>query len=262
MIVSKRSSFSIFRSVVFALILREMHTRFGKLNIGYIWAIAEPAAQVVLLTFVFGIAGGLLMPDVAFPVFVLTGVLPYGFFRTIIAQSMAAIDANRGLFGYRQVKPFDAFVARALLEIVIHFVTFLVLIGVIWWLGFDIRIHDPVRFIAITALFVVFSFSLSIIFTVLAVFNRELRKIIPIALSPFFFISAIFYPMALVPEKFLSFILWNPLLHFVELFREYYFESYPRSEKVSLTYIALATLVLTFIAMASYRRNRFKIITT
>lgn len=257
-----RSSLRIFKSVVFALMLREMHTRFGKLNIGYVWAIVDPAAQVVMLTFILGFAAAIVMPGVAFPVFVLTGVLPYGLFRAIVTQNMAAIDANRGLFGYRQVKPFDAFVARTTLEMVIHLVTFLVLIGTISWLGWEVTIFDPLMFIAVALLMALFSFSLGILLTIAASFNRELRKIIPLALTPFFFISGVFYPMKAIPEKYLPLIIWNPLLHFIELLREAYFESYPRTDRVSLLYLVFITLVATFAAMASYRANRLRLVTS
>lgn len=240
--------------------LREMHTRFGKLNVGYIWAIVDPAAQVVMMTAVLGFAASMVMPGVAFPVFVATGILPYGMFRTIIAQNMAAVDANRGLFGYRQVKPFDTFVARTTLELVIHLITFLVLIGSIYWLGWDVRAHDPLMFILTALLLAIFSFSLSVLFTVLASFIRELKKIIPLALTPLFFLSGVFYPMKLIPEKYLPLLIWNPLLHFIELLRESYFESYPKSDQVSVLYTVFITLGTTFLALACYRANRLRLL--
>ncbi len=42
--------------VIHALILREIKSRFGRLKLGYLWAVFEPAAFVALFSLIFALA--------------------------------------------------------------------------------------------------------------------------------------------------------------------------------------------------------------
>lgn len=56
------------------------------------------------------------MPDISFPIFLVNGIIPYFIFSDIAIRSLKSIEANKGLFNYRPVKPVDTVVARTLLE--------------------------------------------------------------------------------------------------------------------------------------------------
>lgn len=44
-----RSGFEVQKVTVEALFLREIRTRFGKFRLGYLWAILEPSAHLLIL---------------------------------------------------------------------------------------------------------------------------------------------------------------------------------------------------------------------
>jgi len=122
-----RTPWQIQRAVVYALFLREMKTRFGSKRLGYFWAILEPAAIIIVFWAMFGLAMRSGLPGVDYPMFLLTGMLPYHLFANIVNKSMAAFEANQGLFNYRQVKPFDTLVTRCLVECVVYLLVFIIL---------------------------------------------------------------------------------------------------------------------------------------
>jgi len=51
--VSMRTPWQIQKSVVFALFLRELKTRFGAYKFGYVWLLLEPMAHVIVLSLIF-----------------------------------------------------------------------------------------------------------------------------------------------------------------------------------------------------------------
>ena len=116
-----RSGFEVQKVTVEALFLREIRTRFGKFRLGYLWAILEPSAHLLILLGIFGYIMHRTMPDISFPVFLLNGLIPFFIFSSISNRSVGAIEANQGLFNYRPVKPIDTIIARALLETLIQF---------------------------------------------------------------------------------------------------------------------------------------------
>src|SRR5258708_4338178 len=94
--------------VIGALMMGELHTRYGRDNIGFLWIIGEP------LLFALGVEAmwslfnrqehGLpLIP------FILTGYLPLVLWRHVNNRALACVQSNRGLLFHRQVKLLDMF---------------------------------------------------------------------------------------------------------------------------------------------------------
>ena len=113
--MDKRSSWQIQKAVFHALAIRELKTRFGGYRLGYFWAVFEPLSHILVLSGLFS----LIREDrdfynAPFPVFFATGILSFFVFQKLVMTSQNSIKANLGLFGFRQVKPFDAIVVRGI----------------------------------------------------------------------------------------------------------------------------------------------------
>ena len=96
--------------------------------------------------------------------YLLTGFLPYGLFRTIVNSSMNAYTANQGLFSYRQVKPIDTLVSRCIVECIVNLFGFVFLGFVAMALGFGSPVHDMLLLMWTLFLLVWFSFCLGLFF--------------------------------------------------------------------------------------------------
>ncbi len=64
-----RSGLEVQQAVIKALFMREIKTRFGKYRLGYLWAVLEPAAHLMVLVGTLGYVMHKTMPDISFPVF-------------------------------------------------------------------------------------------------------------------------------------------------------------------------------------------------
>ena len=106
--------------------LREIKTRFGAYRLGIVWALVEPLTHVVVLSLIFGIRSRTAPGAVEFPIFLATGIIPFVMFRNMVTRTMMTVEANRALFTYPQVRPFDTLIARFILEIVIYSIVFVV----------------------------------------------------------------------------------------------------------------------------------------
>ncbi len=73
----KRHGLDVQRATVLALFLREIKTRFGKFRLGYCWALLEPLLHLAILLFVLDFVMERTLPDISFPVFLLSGIIPY-----------------------------------------------------------------------------------------------------------------------------------------------------------------------------------------
>ncbi|HBE7367703.1 TPA: ABC transporter permease [Escherichia coli] len=247
-----RSGFEVQKVAVEALFLREMRTRFGKFRLGYLWAILEPSAHLLILLSIFGYIMHRTVPDISFPVFLLNGLIPFFIFSSISNRSVNAIEANQGLFNYRPITPIDTIIARALLETLIYTAVYILLVLIVWMMGEYFEITNLLQLVFSWSLLIILSCGVGLIFMVVGRTFPEMQKVLPILIKPLYFTSCIMYPLHTIPKQYWIYLLWNPLVHVVELNREAVMPGYI-SEGVSLIYLAISTLIILFVGLALYR---------
>ena len=236
--MSGRSAWQIQKSVIYALLLREIKTRFGKYQLGYIWALLEPAMHVLILAVVFGLAARVIMPGVDFEVFLATGIIPWFLFSNVATRGIGAVSANKGLFSYRHVKPIDTYFARGLLEIAIYIIVFAVFMVGLNLTGYDTSIEDPLRYIEAWLALIFLATGWGCLFFVISALYDEFEKIGNLIVKPMYFMSGIFFTAESIPSQFVNFFMINPVLHFMELSRSAYFQAYDSSYG-SMLYIVI-----------------------
>lgn len=252
----KRSAWDIQRAVLFALFVRELKTRLGGRWLGIFWVLLEPVAHVMLMMAVFGFLHRAAMPSIEYPVFLITGLMPFFIFKGLVTRLMEAIDSNRGLFAYRQVKPIDAIVSRALLEIALQSTVYLIALLALGWLGLHFVPVLALELMGVSLILVSLGASLGMFFGVATNEVPQIRAMVRITMMPLYFISGVIFPIHAVPPQFLPLLQLNPVLHLIELSRACFFPQYHVLPGINLIYPAAFTLVSSFLALMLYRLRR------
>jgi capsular polysaccharide transport system permease protein len=248
-----RSAFSIQRDVIFAIFLREMNARFSSYTLGNIWILLEPILMMLFFVVIFGARGRGAFGYVEPPVFILASFLPFRMlWLAPMRNNMKALGGARGLLGFRQVRLFDVFLARSLVEAGIFLVAGTILVAGMTWIGFDAVPVDPLRVLYYGLILWLFASAFGMLACVVAFFSREVEKIISIMTMPLLFLSAVFYPMTAIPPAYRSLFALNPLVHASELIREGWLPMY-ESPVASSGYLYMWTIITLALAVSSYR---------
>ncbi len=256
-----RSSWEIQQSVIKALLARELKTRFGDYVLGYAWVLLEPLLQILILIMVFSVLTRSGYQGVDFALFFTAAVMPFRFFSSTFTGGSNVIQANSGLFAYKQVKPFDALFTRFILEGAIRIVSFVVLIGIFYWWGMDVAIHNPLLMVAAFLLLCLLAFGLSLMACVLSLYVKDATKIPPLMHRPLFLSSCVLFPLISVPPEYREYFLLNPLVHAMELMRLSWFEHYV-APGVNMFYLGVWSISALFLGMITYRANWHKMVGT
>lgn len=257
-----RSPLDIFRSVVFALFLRELKGRLEGQWLGLLWLLLEPVAHVAVLLALFGSWRQAFAPGLDYTMFLVTGLMPFFIFRGLATRLMDGIDANRALFAYRQVKPIDALIARALLEFLLGAAVALIILAVLFWLGHDALPRRPLElFMTLTLLFALGT-ALGLVLAVVTLDYERSRLVVRVLFLPLYILSGIIMPMHTLPRELLEPLLWNPVLHLIELARAEYLVGYIPLQDVGFAYPAAWTGAMMFLAVALYRLRSPRLIAT
>lgn len=238
--------------VTHALILRELLTRYGRHNVGFLWIFLEPmmfTLVVVTLWTATGSHHGSVIPIVAFGI---TGYSTVMLWRNMPARTIGAIAPNLSLLTHRPVHVFDVFFARVLLEGAGATTSFVVLSVAAVALGLMPLPEDLMKVLGGWFLLAWFGAA----FALLMGAWSEKSHIVYKLWNP---ISYIIFPLAgaaflvdYLPSNFQAFVLYIPMVHCVELLRDGYFGSLFRAH-YSVQYVMVVNAVITLLALAQVR---------
>ncbi len=243
--------------VVGALIMRELHTRYGRDNIGYLWLIGEPlmlgGVIAVLHQSGAGHGGG-----VSPAVFAMVGYTVFILFRSTVNRSEGAIDSNVPLLYHRMVTVLDFTIARGFLELAGTIIAFLILFSFCWLIGIADLPPRPLVLLAGIGYVFWISFGVSMIITG-GTYHRKLaeRFVHPFTYFQIPF-SAAFFEMKSVPEPFRSYLLFSPLPHAFEIVRFGAFEDMS-TEYFDLRYLTGVCLVLTLLGLIAMKSVKHRV---
>jgi capsular polysaccharide transport system permease protein len=256
----QRSAWEIQRTVLFALLLRELKTRFGGRWLGAVWVLAEPLAHVLLVMLILGYWRHRLLPGLDYVMFLVTGLLPFFMFKSLALRLMEAIDANRGLFGYRQLRPMDALVSRAALEIGLYSLVYLAVLVLMAWFGLRVLPDRPLELIAVSTALLAGGFGTGLVLAVLTDDLPQARGLVRITFFPLYLVSGVVFPVNTLPSDVLPWLLWNPLLHALEVSRGYYFNAYQPLVQANASVVGAFALLTLGLGLSLYRVRRQRLI--
>lgn len=248
-----RSPLQIQRDVIYALLLRELSSRFGKSRGGFLWVLVEPIAHLLIPIFIFGFIRQRLMPGVEYPVFLVYGFLPFLLFKAICLQIVDGVNAGQGLLSYRQVLLMDVFIAKAMAHFVIQTMVFIIVLTGLYIFGYDVLPLRPVELAAVLALALGLAFGLGLVFAAIASLIPDARAVIHVMFMPLYFASGILFPVTRFPDEWVRLLAVNPVLHVVELSRVASLTGYEPMPYTSIAYPVALALVATVIGLMLYR---------
>jgi capsular polysaccharide transport system permease protein len=244
--------------VVYALLLRETKTRFGESHLGYLWAIVQPLLWIAMFVALYELLGRMAPPGMSIVGFLATGIVTYALFRETASRCLSAINSNKGLLFYPQVRPLDLVAARALLETTTQLIVMgIIMTGLALYVG-KFAIDSLLEIALGMGLAAGLGTSLGLICCGLSVFSRSVERLFPALLRPLFWLSAIFHPVESVPNAFRDILLINPVTHAIELVRQGWFPGY-YARHVDPWYPAAWVLVLAFFGLSLERVARRRI---
>jgi capsular polysaccharide transport system permease protein len=213
-------------NVIGALVMRELHTRFGRENIGYLWIFAEPmllAAAVALLH-----AGQQLpISGSVRPIpFAIGGYALFILFRSTVSRAETLLEANRPLLHHRQVTLFDMLAARSLLETASIAAVLAVLLSGCWGLGLADEPADYTALLAAILLMGWFSFAVSMLVCALSHESPLVGRLVHPLLYLSMPLSGAFYTMGWLPAAWRTMAQWIPTVPVFELLRVGLFAGY------------------------------------
>jgi len=246
-----------------AMVITDFKLRYQASLLGYLWTLLRPLAMFSILYVVFArfLRFGAGIPD--YPVYLLFGIVIWGFFVESTSQGLSSLVARADLLRkisfprYVLVLSVGASVLISFALNMVVIVFFMVLLSVpvrldILWL--------PLLFLELVAL----SISLAFFLSALYVRFRDVNYIWEVCMQAAFYAIPIIYPLSLIPVRYARLLLLNPIAQLIqdaryvmitdqtETISQLYSTPWVRVIPVGITLILVVTSVVYF-----RRQSRF-----
>jgi len=245
-------SWAIQRRVIGALLMREILTRYGRHNIGFLWLFVEPMLFTLGVTALWTASKAVHGSNLPIVAFAITGYSSVLLWRNMPSRCIGAIEPNLSLMYHRHVKVIDIFVSRLLLEAGGATVSFVALAIFFSFVGWIKPPEDLLKIVYGWTMLAWFGASLAVLLGALSQQWELVEKLWHPTAYLLFPLSGAAFMVDALPKQAQDLVLLLPMVHGVELIREGYFGSAFRAH-YDMSYMALCCLVLTVCALAQVR---------
>ncbi|MFC0684978.1 ABC transporter permease [Novosphingobium clariflavum] len=249
---SLRQSLSIQRRVLGALLIREMLTRYGRHNIGFLWLFVEPMMFTLGVTALWTATKSVHGSDLPIVAFALTGYSSVLLWRNMPGRCIGALWSNLSLLYHRNIRVFDIYAARVILEFggaTISFATLSLLFISVGWL------KPPENVLEVAGGWLLIAWFGGALAVTLGALSHE-SELVDKLWHPF---SYLLFPMSgaafmvdALPKIAQDYVLYIPMVHGTEIVREGYFGTRAHAH-YDLAYVIPFSLVLTLAGLLAVR---------
>lgn len=220
------------RELLWQLSCREVQGRYRGSMLGWGWSLITPLLMLAVYTFVFSQVFQARWGDLqqsgplVFAINIFAGLIVFGFFSETANQSPSLIVNNTNLVT-KVIFPLEVLPAVTVAAALFHSLTSLVVL-----VGFQAMnaflantvtttggggIHSTLLWLPLVWLpLVSTTLALAWLLAALGVYLRDLGQIIGVATNLLMFLSAVFYPLSALPERWQPLLQLNPLVLVIE----------------------------------------------
>ena len=238
------------RELIWALAIKELHVRYKRSALGFLWALLNPLLMMIVLTMVFSTLMQATIHD--YPIFLMSTLLPWTFFSQSLSYSADSIVSNGDLLKKVYVAK-CVFPLAAVLSNIINFLLSMVPL-VLLLVFFRFPFHRTWFYLFVPFFSVVlFTMGCIFFFAMVNVFFRDMAHILQVLLSAWYFFCPIIYPLDLVPARYHTLFRLNPLVYPLNGFRlAIYYGLLPTPQSMAMAFgTGFVTL---FVGYAFFRR--------
>lgn len=227
-----------YRELLWNLTRKELKVRYRGSILGIFWSLLNPMIMTLVYTFVFSIVLGSTTKD--FPIFLLSGLIPWNFLASSLNVGIDSIVGNSHLINKikfpREILPLSIIFSN-FINFLLELVAFFILLIFMGYKFYKLLYLLPL--IILIQIFLVIGATLLV--SSINVYFRDTKHILNIFMLIWFFATPIIYNIGIVPEKFRYLMIVNPMTVFTILYRNiFYYVNFP----AQLEFLSLRTLLL------------------
>lgn len=238
---------------IYTLTMADIKGRYRNTFAGVLWVMFNPILQFTVHSLVFKYILNLQIER--YFVFLLAGLLPWIFMTTSIAQTAHSFITKRDVLMSFQLSPLALLFSKLADNFINFLIPFICLL--VFTLTKESISLEGIWFLPLNlALMALMTMGLNVLVSTLQVFFRDIQYIIQFAFSILYFLTPIFYPERMMPERFRFLLDLNPFYAVIKPFQRSLWNYDPEGLLNSLLVAAGYTTVVLIAAAALWKKKK------
>jgi ABC-2 type transport system permease protein len=242
-----------YRTLLQSLVLRDIKVKYQGSALGFVWTLFNPLIMIVVLIAVFRVIVRIDLPH--YWAFLLSGYFAWNFLSNSINAAMYTLTEHAHIT--RSIAfPKLVLILSAALSRLIEYLAALAVILVALALFHHGRV--PASYAVVPALVLLqLGLAIGVMMPVatVSVFFKDVHHALPVLLMALFYLTPVFYPLSMIPDRFQSLYLANPFAQLLVLYHQVLYDGRLPSGPLLLG-ACLTTAVVVLVGLAIF--NRFK----
>jgi len=250
------SNFLKYKGLLKELVVRDLKTKYRRSVLGFLWSLLNPLLMMVVVTVVFSFLFRFQIAN--YPIYLLTGQVIFTFFSEATNTSMNSIINSAPLIKKIYIPKYIFPLSRSLSAFVNLLFSLVAII--IMMIITKVKVSFVLLLFPLPLIYIlIFAVGVGLILSVLAVFFRDMLHLYSVLLTAWMYFTPIFYPISIIPAKYMFVMKLNPLYYYITCFRNIVLDGVVPSLNINLACIGIATATL-LLGMLIFYRNQDKFI--
>lgn len=208
-----------FRELIYFLCWRDLLVRYKQTTIGILWGVIRPLLVMVALTLVFGKLAKLdSNQSYPYAILVLSGLLPWQFFGSTLAECSESLVSNSNLI----TKIYFPRIIIPICSTVVSLVDLVISMGVMFCIMLYYQFIPSWTLIALPFFIfhsILFALGFGLFISSLNVKYRDFRYVIPFIIQFGLYVTPVGFTTEIIPEKWRLIAYLNPIAGIIDGFR-------------------------------------------
>jgi len=243
-----------FRELFYIFSWRDIKVRYKQTVLGILWVLLQPLLSMVIFTVFFGNFAHIPSDGLPYPVFVLLGLVFWGYFSGALSRASTAFIDNESLvkkvYFPREILPFST-VVTAFADFLVSLALFFI-VAIVYHVPFNLAFFGMILLaLVITTLT---SAGLGLLVASINIKYRDVRSIIPYFLQLMIFVTPVIYPLSIVRPSFQFILALNPMAGVINSLRSV-LTTGAVADPTHLIISLVSAVVLFIVGMLYFRRT-------
>ena len=237
------------------VVKRDIKRKYYKSALGILWTVLNPLLSMLVMTIVFSTLFKRNIEN--YPIYLLCGQLTFSFVSGAGRQGLNAILGNAGFIRSIYVPKYIFVLSRVVESFVDLMFSLVALFLVMIFTGAPFTFNLLILPVLLILEFM-FALGLAFILATYGTFLRDLHHLYGIFTTLWMWVSAIFYPVTIIPSTYRFIFDLNPALHYISIMRAICYEGVLPTEKSIIIATCYSVLMLAMgISVFKANENKF-----
>lgn len=240
--------------VLLVLTQKDIKVKYKNNKLGYLWALANPLFFTLIYYLAFKVFMRVQVEN--YPAFLVCALFPWQWITNSITNGAWCFLGNAQIIKKTTFPKFTLILSNVFMEGFHFLMSVPVILLFLWYSGITLHL-DIILFLPLLCIIqIILSFSLSLLFSTLCVFFRDIERFVTLAMTALFYATPIFYSEKMIPENYQWIIKINPFAELITLWRNLFMSgafdwfAYFKILGIGIVFLVLASLI--------YNKLKFK----